>query len=105
MNRPPMELSSHRGRVSSGSRYHRRMRSPDLSSYREYFPVTKNLIYLNHAAVAPLVRPAAEAMEWLAKDSLEYGSLHYPKWLETYQGLRHSAARLMNCDTEEIALM
>ena len=80
------------------------MRLPDLSSYAEYFPVTKNLIYLNHAAVAPLSRPAAEAMEWLAKDSLEYGSLHYPKWLETYQGLRNSAAHLMNCDAEEIAL-
>jgi cysteine desulfurase/selenocysteine lyase len=80
------------------------MPAPELSSYREYFPVTKNLIYLNHAAVAPLVRPAAEAMEWLAKDSLEYGSLHYSKWLATYDGLRRSAARLMNCDVEEIAL-
>jgi cysteine desulfurase/selenocysteine lyase len=81
------------------------MRAPDLSSYRDYFPVTKNLIYLNHAAVAPLVRPAAEAMEWLAKDSLQYGSLHYSKWLETYDGLRASSARLMNCEPEEIALM
>lgn len=76
----------------------------DLSSYREFFPVTQNLVYLNHAAVAPLGRPAAEAMEWLTKDSLDYGSLHYSKWLETYEGLRNSAARLMNCEPGEIAL-
>jgi len=74
------------------------------SPYADYFPVTQHLIYLNHAAVSPLSRPAAEAMEWLAKDSLEYGSLHYDKWLACYDGLRKSTARLMNCDPTEVAL-
>ena len=37
----------------------------------------EHLIYLNHAAVAPLCRPAAEAMQWLAADAMEFGSLHY----------------------------
>ena len=37
---------------------------------RSDFPVTENLIYLNHAGVAPLVRPAAEAMQKLADDAL-----------------------------------
>ena len=72
---------------------------------REEFPVTRNLIYLNHAAVAPLCRPASQAMEWLAQDALNYGSLHYPKWLETYEGLCTSAARLVNCTRAEIALV
>jgi cysteine desulfurase / selenocysteine lyase len=83
----------------------RNMNLPDLSSYREHFPVTKNLIYLNHAAVAPLSAPAAKAMEWLVKDALENGSRHYSVWMDTYQGLRDSAARLMNCHASEIALM
>jgi cysteine desulfurase / selenocysteine lyase len=73
--------------------------------YRSEFPVTENLIYLNHAAVAPLVRPAAEAMERLAKDALHYGSIHYAEWLATYDGLRHAAARLINAVPEEIALL
>jgi len=30
--------------------------------YADQFPIRQNLIYLNHAAVAPLVKPAAEAM-------------------------------------------
>lgn len=73
--------------------------------YRDHFPVTHNLMYLNHAAVAPLCRPAAEAMEWLSQDALHYGSLHYSKWLETYEGLRRSAARLVNGTRDEIALV
>ena len=72
---------------------------------REFFPVARNLIYLNHAAVSPLCRPAAEAMHWLAQDALDWGSLHYDKWLETYDGLRRGAARLINGLPEEIALV
>ena len=72
---------------------------------RGNFPVTGNLIYLNHAAVAPLVRPAAEAMQRLAEDALCYGSIHYDEWLETYAGLRSAAARLINATPEEIALL
>ena len=63
--------------------------------YREFFPITRHLIYLNHAAVTPLCRPAAEAMQGLAQDALEWGSFHYGEWLECYEGLRGSAARLV----------
>jgi cysteine desulfurase/selenocysteine lyase len=76
-----------------------------LLAYRDEFPVTEKLIYLNHAAVAPLARPAAKAIRWLAEDALEYGSLHYDRWLETYDGLRRAAARLVNGTPEEIALV
>jgi selenocysteine lyase/cysteine desulfurase len=76
-----------------------------LESYREQFPVTKTLIYLNHAAVSPLVRPAAEAMQQFAEDSLQNGSLHYTDWLATYQSLRQSTARLINGTPEEVALL
>jgi selenocysteine lyase/cysteine desulfurase len=72
---------------------------------RADFPVTQNLIYLNHAAVAPLVRPAAEAMQRLAEDQLRFGAYHYPEWLETYDALRRAAARTINSAPEEIALM
>lgn len=77
----------------------------NLMRYRDCFPVTKNLIYLNHAAVAPLSRPAAEAMKWLAEDALEFGSLHYDRWLDCYDGLRRAAAKLVNGTAEEIALV
>jgi len=77
----------------------------NLMSYRELFPVTNHLIYLNHAAVCPLSRPAAEAIGRLAQDMLENGSLNFACWSDTYDGLRKAAARLINGDPAEIALM
>ena len=73
--------------------------------YREFFPVTRNLTYLNHAAVGPLCLPASEAMQGLAQDALDWGSLHYEQWLECYAGLRRGAARLVNGTAEEIAIV
>ena len=73
--------------------------------YRDQFPVTRELIYLNHAAVAPLCRAAADAMKRLADDACLYGSLHYDRWLESYAGLRRSAARLINASPDEIAIV
>jgi selenocysteine lyase/cysteine desulfurase len=72
--------------------------------YREFFPVTQNLTYLNHAAVSPLCRPAADAMRHLTEDALQYGSIHYGEWLECYEGLRAGAARLVNASPGEIAI-
>jgi selenocysteine lyase/cysteine desulfurase len=82
-----------------------RSAEPLWQNYREYFPVTRRFIYLNHAAVAPLSKPAADAMQALAQEVLEYGSLHYDKWMNTYEGLRVAAARLIGADRSEIALV
>lgn len=73
--------------------------------YRDEFPVTKNLIYLNHAAVAPLPRRSAVAMQDLAQDALDFGSLHYGNWMAAYEGLRASTARMINADSKEIAIV
>jgi selenocysteine lyase/cysteine desulfurase len=78
---------------------------PLYERYRDKFPVTRNLVYLNHAAVAPLCKPAADAMKGLAEDACEYGSLHYDEWLQTYDGLRRAAARLINAAPDEIAIV
>jgi cysteine desulfurase / selenocysteine lyase len=73
--------------------------------YRHHFPVTERLIYLNHAAVTPLCRPAAKAMQSLAQDARDYGSEHYQKWMETYEGVRRSTATLINATHAEIAIV
>src|SRR5665213_1188385 len=78
---------------------------PLWAKYRDQFPVTDRLIYLNHAAVAPLCRRAAEAMRHLAQDALEFGSEHYEEWMETYEGLRVSIARMINAVPGEIAIV
>jgi selenocysteine lyase/cysteine desulfurase len=73
--------------------------------YAHLFPVRERLIYLNHAAVAPLCKPAADAMKHLADDCMQFGSRHYGEWLGVYEGLRVAAARLVGADRSEIALV
>jgi cysteine desulfurase / selenocysteine lyase len=73
--------------------------------YAHFFPVRDHLIYLNHAAVAPLCKPAADAMRNLADDCMEFGSLHYDQWLAAYEGLRVATAKLVGAERPEIALV
>lgn len=74
-------------------------------TWRHAFPVTERLIYLNHAGVAPLCRPAAQAMQGLADDALHFGSFHYGQWLAAYEGVRTAAARLIGSRPAEIAIV
>jgi cysteine desulfurase / selenocysteine lyase len=78
---------------------------PLWRAYRDQFPVTEKLIYLNHAAVAPLPRCSAEAMKGLADSAMHFGSYHYDEWLDAYEGLRVAAAQLINAERGEIALV
>ncbi len=73
--------------------------------YRDQFPVAENLIYLNHAAVAPLCRRAAEAMKELTDDACRFGSLHYNRWMDCYQRLRAATAKLIGASASEIAIV
>ena len=76
-----------------------------LERYRDEFPVRQRFIYLNHAGVAPLCRRAAQAMTNLADDALYFGSFHYREWLDAYAGVRRAAARLINSEPTEIAIV
>jgi cysteine desulfurase/selenocysteine lyase len=78
---------------------------PVWAAFREDLPVTEELIYLNHAGVAPLCRPAADAMTHLTGDALRFGSFHYSEWLEAYEGLRLAAAQLIGASRDEIAMV
>ncbi len=82
------------------------LESQELAArWRNEFPVGGHLIYMNHAAVAPLSRRAADAMKWLAEDACLHGSLHYSKWEESYSGLRDVTARMINSSPGEVAIV
>ena len=74
-------------------------------SLRELFPVTRQLVYLNHAAVGPLSTRAYVAIEAQARDQRDYGALHWRAWYAEYDLLRAAAARLLNADANEIAIL
>ena len=66
------------------------------------FPICARKIYCAHAADAPLPRRVAEAMH----ESIERASVdarNYENELERIEETRALAARLLGCDTEEIA--
>ena len=73
--------------------------------YRELFPVTRNVVYFNHAAVGPLSIRAYEAMERHARDQRDFGALHWKEWYAEIDRLRESAARLIGARAEEIAIL
>src|SRR2546425_6540494 len=77
----------------------------DPSSFRELFPVTRNIIYFNHAALGPLSTRAYEAMERHARDQRDFGALHWREWYAEYDHLRASAARLIGAEASEIAIL
>ena len=73
--------------------------------YEDEFPVSRKLIYLNHAAVAPLSLRAANAMKEHSDDVALNGSLHYESWTAGQEGLRTVSAKLMGASPEEIAIV
>ena len=75
------------------------------AAFRELFPVTRNLIYFNHAALGPLSVRAAEAMERFVRDQRDYGALHWKKWYAEDARFRESAAKLIGAQSDEIAIL
>ena len=73
--------------------------------HSDLFPVTRNVVYFNHAAVGPLSVRAYEAMERHARDQREFGALHWREWYAEYDRLREAAARLIGADPREIAIL
>ena len=62
-----------------------------LESYRSEFPVTDHLIYFNHAAVSPISRRVAQAMQSIIEDVLQFGAMHSRQWSHSIQQVREKA--------------
>jgi len=70
---------------------------------RQLFPVTRNHIYFNHAAVAPISRPVHDRMMEYAQDLLDHGLTHWREWGAAIERVRGLGARLVNAAADEIA--
>ena len=70
------------------------------------FPLRPDIIYLNHAAVAPWPHRTAEAVTRFAEENTSMGARHYPQWLRIEQELREQLRILLNApQTDDIALL
>ena len=76
-----------------------------MDRFRALFPVTRSLVYFNHAAVGPLSARASDAMERHAHDQRDFGALHWRDWYAEHDRVRGLAARLINAAPNEIAIV
>jgi len=72
----------------------------------EQFPLERDMLYFNHAAVSPWPVCTAEAIKDFTKQNLLSGSKNYLQWLELEKQLRELMNWLINGDSpDDIALL
>ncbi|MFR0688160.1 aminotransferase class V-fold PLP-dependent enzyme [Enterobacterales bacterium AE_CKDN230030158-1A_HGKHYDSX7] len=77
-----------------------------MISFSHEFPHHPGLRYLNHAAVAPWPKRAADAVAAFAQENILQGARDYPQWLTIEKRLRERLMRLVNAQTTgDIALV
>ncbi len=68
-------------------------------------PITGKWAYFDHAAVAPLPQPAAEAIARWCQQAAEEGDTVWPQWSRRIGQVRQRAADLIGAEAEEVALV
>ena len=76
----------------------------NLEEIRANFPITRHYNFLNHAAIAPLSAPAAEAMSGYAQEMARAAYLE-GTFYRAAEHVRQAAARLINADTDEVTFV
>ena len=69
------------------------------------FPVRKNLVYFNHASVAPLPQRVAEAIAAHNENVRERGAADWRRWYAAIEETRAKAARFIGASKEEVAFL
>ncbi len=76
-----------------------------IERFRAEMPVCREWNYFDHAAVAPLSAPAAQAIKGWLEQATNTGDVHWLEWSRRSEELRKLAARLVNAVPDEIALV
>jgi len=70
------------------------------------FPLSKEITYLNHAAVSPWPSSTTKAITDFAIENNIFGATYYPKWNKVETNLRSNLALLINAPSaDDIALV
>jgi cysteine desulfurase/selenocysteine lyase len=77
-----------------------------FQAMKAYFQLDKNIVHLNHAAVAPWPLVTRDAVIAFANENSRFGSQNYDLWMKTEQQLKHRLALLINAaSSDEIAIL
>jgi len=77
----------------------------DVLEARKNFPVVNNLIYLDHAAVAPIHLKVRKALDEYMDHFLNKGLKDYIIWVDKTEQIRSNFAKFLNADAKEIAFV
>ncbi len=73
---------------------------------RSFFPVTRELVYLNHAGVAPISTRVDEALRRYADEATRMGAFQYPTAFDAeVERVRGRAAALLHAEPDEVAFV
>ena len=75
------------------------------AEFRRQMPVANKWAYFDHAAVAPIPKPAHDVMVRWASEALLEGDAVWPDWNHLHEDCRNTAARLLNAERSEIGLI
>ena len=69
------------------------------------FPVRRNLVYFNHAAVAPLPRRVADAIEAHTENTKLRGAADWRRWYADVERTHEKAAAFLGAAREEVSFL
>ena len=78
---------------------------PDWNSFRSQFPVTREYIYFNHAAIAPISRILKERVSACMEKYCTQGIVCNREFLEIVEETRRQAAKIINSQASDIAFV
>jgi len=73
--------------------------------WKDEFPVNDEVLYLNHAAVAPWPERARAAVSEFATENTAFGATNYPLWTKTEQALKRNLEALIDAPAGSVALV
>ncbi len=76
-----------------------------MSEYRERMSIQDKWIFLNHAGVSPIPKPARDAMTAFLDDLCENAMANRAVWHQQMRKARNLAADILHCSPSEIAFI
>ena len=72
---------------------------------RALMPAAKRFAYFDHAAMAPLPQPTADAFQMWLKEAVEIGNPVWGDWVKGVERMRATSAEMIGAHPDEIALV
>ena len=77
----------------------------NFENIRKQFPVTDEVIFFDHARVAPLPERLRNVVTAFVDDATDFGTVHYETWMLELECTRKKFAQLINADMDEVAFI